>query len=610
MRFNSMMLLASAAGMAVAVSSANAQTALPTTPGQTVSPNVGNDSSGGTFAILGTGATSIQNVLRQEFQCLSGPATTPCNVTPMQTNFAGLYEEEGSGFGRQQWRSTTNQWTVAGLTNGRFTADHVQFAFADSSATASDVTTVRAIAKAVDAVVLPKYVLPVAVAYNPKYGATLNGGTGSVALNFRVQNTKSLGSPGVAVGGMQMSVNTYCRIFNGNIVNFNDAALTAENTNGLGNNPISLMSTSDDATRWANDGVPIRLVGRADTSGTTDIFTRALAAQCNSMTNGSGGSVTNKYLGHAETLPYNPVAGAPDFTVLRPDTKLKPTGTGPYAGTTSVISNDYYNGTSIVTLSGMTSNSFGTGLFIVANGSGAVAAALNLAPDKASPTTVTTTLLNGKLGYIASDYIANSPTGAGLHAAALKLSGSTYVLPSATQATNAFGSITPPDSASSGGTWAEGTDTRLVTNPAGGSTIAARRDNPLSWYDVLYATSTQTLASPTAGYPITGTTQFLGYRCYTDRNRESVVNFLGWNYGAVTKDSAGTDRTGVFSTLLNSSNIGSLPAAWNSAITETFLKNSSQAGTTHATLGALNLWLQNQSTPGGSGNSTCTSGGM
>ncbi|MBX9885021.1 MAG: hypothetical protein K2X68_08615, partial [Novosphingobium sp.] len=101
------------------------------------------------------------------------------------------------------------------------------------------------------------------------------------------------------------------------------------------------------------------------------------------------------------------------------------------------------------------------------------------------------------------------------------------------------------------------------------------------------------------GYAIVGTTQFFGYTCYADGNRQQMVNLLGLALGQVRKSSTygpvnpntfrGTNPAtfGIFS----QANIGIVPAAWQTAIVQTFLTNSLQ-GTAPATLGSRNLWIQ------------------
>ncbi|EKU73390.1 MULTISPECIES: hypothetical protein [Sphingomonadales] len=83
----------------------------------------------------------------------------------------------------------------------------------------------------------------------------------------------------------------------------------------------------------------------------------------------------------------------------------------------------------------------------------------------------------------------------------------TFLLPSAAEAANAFTGILPPQSTGTGAF--QLADTRLVRSPTGGVKLAATRDNPFAWYDALYPTPLSGLASPSAGYPITGTAQVL-----------------------------------------------------------------------------------------------------
>jgi phosphate transport system substrate-binding protein len=121
------------------------------------------------------------------------------------------------------------------------------------------------------------------------------------------------------------------------------------------------------------------------------------------------------------------------------------------------------------------------------------------------------------------------------------------------------------------------------------------------------------LQDPAAGYPITGTTQFLGYTCYaTDAggsNATAMINFLSFNTDYVnTFDSTGTNRTGIFtrvgaafanSGLLVRSNIGGLPQAWKHAVRETFLTDSAETSATR--LGDSKLFMGTSWW-----NSTCT----
>lgn len=632
-RFRSAMLLASIATGAIATA-ATAQTTIPVRPGQTAT--TGNDTVGTEFSVLGTGASSIQTVLVQELNCVGGanqlgrqdgtlttvaePTALPtpagafnCSTQSLQPNFSGKYVSTGSGFGRQAWRTFTNQFANKPDGNAPFSGGvfnpftpnsnpwpHVQFAFADSSATVSDLTAYSA-GQADDvagpAVQFPKFVLPVAIAYNPVYGINANGD----AMRFNVGSPLSIN--GVVAGGMRVSRDLYCRMFNGQVINFNNTRFTS----GNGGTPL-FDPNNDTAARWAADGVPVRLVGRLDRSGTTDIFTRALASQCGGIS-----GLTNKFAQNAETLPYaRGAANSPDFTSARPDTGLRPGSSDATAGSINSVGNQYFTGSAIASVTGgvpaAPTGNRGSGLFLVADGSSRVRDAINFAPDYV----LNGVTLNGKIGYIGADFLVNSPTGsATLYAAALQQSNTkTYLMPSAANALSAFAGIFPPEG-NGAGTYVQG-DTRVVRLPDG-TNGAAKRQNPLAWYDVMYS-GAQSLAAPANGYPMTGTTQFLGYTCYTPQNREHMVNFLGWNNDSVTQDANGATRTGIFTStttgsqgLLAQSNIGAMPVAWRSAVFRTFLTESASTSNGQR-LGDLDLWMQNTWVPGGNltRNANCT----
>lgn len=639
-RFTTVMLLGTAASIACAAS-AQAQTKIPFRPGQTAT--AGNDALGNDRNLLGTGASSVGPILVQELNCIGGnnrlgsqngtttlinePTNLPpppggnpfnCAVNNLQDNFGAKYISTGSSFGRRAWRTFANQFQDSPGLTGPFSGGpynpfnnypasdsryspwpHVQFAFADSSITDGDLTEYDSAARPVAGapVFFPLFVLPVAIAYNPVYGVNASG----QEMRFDVQFPQSV--DGEVIGGLRMTRQTYCKVFNGETKNFNSSLFTSANNN------VSLQDKSNDTTtRWNRDGVPIRLVGRLDGSGTTDIFTRAMAAQCKNVP-----SANNRYANNAEALPYaRGAADAPDFSTVRADSPYRPGSSTPVAGTRNLVSNQYFNG-SAITSDGVTGGSpatpngvNGSGLFLMADGSGRVRDAINFAPDYPSPGEPAV-LLNGKIGYISADFIANSPTGSNsLYAAALQVrSSSTYTMPTAANATAAFGTVLPPQS-NANGTFTN-SDTRQVREQ-GGTTGNARRTNPLAWYDVLYAGGAG-LSDPSAGYAITGTTQFIGYTCYTQQNREHIVNFLGWNADSVTRSQNNVNRAGIFTGtggLLAVSNIGALPTAWKTAIYKTFLVDSNESGAGAVRLGSLNLWLQNKPTPGGVSNSTCS----
>lgn len=610
----------------------------------------------GDTALHGAGATSIQNILVRGLNCLgtpnklgngqpgaagssavgslaakapgvySGTPALTCNNTSSNVSFSGgssTYEVQpqvasnpgygfqgkyvgtGSGFGRKAWYffgdvfdGGSSSHAVTGVANPFTTSanptpdnrwSHVQFAFSDAPISAADLanynTSGNAVTSAGPAVQFPLFVLPVAIAYDQQYGVNAHG----KALVFNTQFSATY-SNGSTISSLRLNAPAYCGIFNGSITNWNDPKLKALNKN------IALYDpTNDTAARWATDGAPIRLVGRLDNSGTTDVFTRHLAAVCSNPAIYSG---TNKYLNHAESLPYNAATnGGVDYTSVRGDTNYKPSSpSSKFAGTTNTITGDYFNGTAIVNLgtggSAAPVGYTGSGLFIVTNGGGNLAKLLVLADDLVEPDGVT---LNGKIGYISADYVQPSvDASASLVAALLGVgsgaSATVYQAPTVRNALLAFGGILPPQSSSTGA-YSPGTEDRSI--PSGDGTTT--RDNPVAWTDVLYTTSSSqaySLAAPTTGYPITGTTQFFGYTCYaTAGNRQAIAELLGTALGQIRKDQTGTTinkgflnaTTPATPGIYDQSNIAIVPLAWQVALTSTFLSSTSDVNTALAT---------------------------
>lgn len=628
----------------------------------------------GEAVLHGAGATAVQNVVVQEFNCIGrdfplgtsapvrdangtitsrgglttipngvfapaspstanpsftctinnvvqGADTTTALFSDIQPNFAAKYVATGSGFGRQMWRLFSNQFDPATPNvfnpfvelQGSPVWTRLQYAFSESNMGQGEVNAYNTNAAPVagPAVVFPKYVLPVAVVYNPVYGINAGG----AAMRFNIKKPQNIN--GIASGGLPLSRAAYCGIFNGAVRNWNDPVFRAANAN------TDLRDTvNDTATRWAADGVPIRMLGRLDRSGTTDVFSRHLATVCTGQTLPNGAPITNVYARNAESLPYNASSGV-DLANVRSDTGYATGnnngGNYPNAGNgANLVSGTYFNGTTFVEDGGPTgqpNGNQGSGLYITGDGSGRVRDAINLAPDYA----LNGVRLNGKVGYIGADFVVNAlaqPDRAsrGLFAAALQVNGTgtVYVMPSAANGALAFGTsstaILPPQSSATGAF--TGTDTRTVPLFASSGTGPATRDNPIAWTAVLYANPANTLAAPVKGYPITGTTQFLGYTCYQPGNRLNVVEFLGLNLGKITRNSANRQISantfkGTGATLLgilSQSNVGVVPPAWQSAISETFLKRSTQAATVNGVRiplatygnGGNGLWIQSK----------------
>jgi hypothetical protein len=619
-------------------------------------------------ALHGAGATSVQNLLVREFNCVGidhkrgdgqpgqagaagstgslksvpagkynptvpsatnpvldcAVADTSASSTNIQPLFQGKYVGAGSGFGRKMWRQYKDNFDGS-PTNGTVHVfnpfntvgenpaspdarwSHLQYAFSDTPIAPADLTEYNnggtdsvtgtfpgAASSAGAAVSFPLFVLPIAVAYNTVYGKNASGAN----MTFNAQFDAAFN--GTTYKSIRLNRQAYCGIFNGAIKNWNDPILTTLNKRIALFDPVN-----DTVTRWKADGAPIRLVGRLDNSGSTDVFSRHLAAVC-SLTGNMPAGTTNVFARAAENLPYKASAnGNLDFTVVREDTNYKPgSQQSKFAGDSNLVSGDYFDGTAIqhiggaTTPSGAPSGNLGSGLYTVTNGGGNVAKLINLAPDYA----LNGVTLNGKVGYVSADVIVPSPDATpasvgALVGASLQVGTTTlYAQPSVAKALQAFGAgadqILPPE-ADSTGAYVPG-DTRLVRNAAGAS-VAATRDNPIAWTDVLYNGS-NSLAAPASGYPMVGTTQFFGYTCYTPNNRQAIVNILGLAVGGVKKNSqygainpntfkgAGAANFGIFS----QGNIGIVPLPWQTAIIQTFLSKSVLS----ADLAAKNLWIQ------------------
>lgn len=545
--------------------------------------------------IQGNGASSVSAVLNQEQNCFGNVPNKPlgfndgttqtlpdhnyvpvspttgnpaynCAVKTVQDNVTALYISTGSGGGKNSWKNKN----TSGITSNPFTfvanpsgGTNVHYAFSDSPISSSDLTTYNTTAAPTTgaAIQIPMFVTPIAVAYSPLYGK-LNDGTSVVPLNLNLKFPRANGT-----GGLRLKKTTYCGIFNGTITNWNHPALQADNGGQ------SLMDPLDSPSRWSTTGVPIVLVGRFDNSGTTNIFTRALAGQCT-----SGDFVT----GGADQLP------------------AARKGTAVYGQQTGVL----VSGTETA------------GKFGLVPGSDGVATTVGLAIP--NPTTAGQVNLNGRIGYVGADWVAPSTiSGSNLHSADLQ-SGTTttFAAPTAAKAIAAFKGILPPQSATTG--------KYTPASTALGQMPGVRTD-PLAW--AFPATITfpggapNPLANPKAGYPITGTTNMLAYTCYASPAvRNAIQGFASFHLGKVT---VSDDLTKVPAALVSSSALGTdglplgilpkngiaaLPGPFITAIVETFLTKV----TTGNNPGALNLWIQDKqqtkSTVVTSANPTCTAG--
>jgi ABC-type phosphate transport system substrate-binding protein len=368
----------------------------------------------------------------------------------------------------------------------------------------------------------PVLVAPVTLAYAPVYKKIrdTNGDGGVTEYKFHIKAPRADGS-----GGLKLSQAAYCGILNGTITDWNNATLKTLNGN------TSLKDTADptSAGTWS---VPMQLVGRFDGSGTTFILSRALTAQC-------GAFGTNNYTGASSNLP----------AALQGPHWLKTGQNTPQSGET-------------------------LGKFTLADGSDGVAKYIDFGDNPSDPNGSAVqpgpnpgdSVTRGRIGYIGADFVLPyvNNTGAnvyGLNTANLQNASLKYIVPSSTSALAAFTGTNAPQS-----------DVNGVFTPA--DTSHGLRANPQDW--VLAWAATNPLANPAnaKAYPLTGTTQFLGYTCYTASNIVSslaattgTVGYLDWYLTALTITDA---KAGI----LAKAGYATMPKGWLTATINTFLKGN------------------------------------
>jgi lysophospholipase L1-like esterase len=365
----------------------------------------------------------------------------------------------------------------------------------------------------------PVYVVPIAVSYDPVYAKVA---TTAGILEYTFMINPAFSRPDGS-GGLRLDKSAYCNIFNpasvNPITNWNDARLR------ILNGGISLQDVRE-AMAGVPFDVPIRLVGRQDTSAATVIWSRHLAAAC-------GAPPANSF-----------AAGAP---------QLPP----------SII------GAAVFNTAGITGQEQ-QGRYLVAKGSSGVAAALDYNP---APLIIGARALNGKIGYMEPDAVLPAVRHSNLNnyflATASLGQGAKFAAPTPANATLAFGILVPPESKPTG-----------AYDPS--VTVNGKRSDPHDW--VQPADKAAALAFPDKGYPVVGSANALLYTCYADPNvRQGISHFMSLFLDTVKKDGSSS----VFSTklvsdassgILGRNGFGTLPAAWKSAIANTFFANSPQPG--------------------------------
>ena len=369
----------------------------------------------------------------------------------------------------------------------------------------------------------PASVDPVAVFYTNGGIYEKQSGAGQKEVDYHL-NVQS----GTKYGGLRLSPNSVCGIYNGKITNWNDPSLTADN-NG------TLLEDPNDTTPTGSWSVTLIPVARADSSGTTSIFTRHLANVCAS------------YPGNEYTTGATTISGA---------------GAGSLVGQTYNVNNPNYPGVDTAGLITMAPNSAGVAQYV----------AFTQSPsNKGNLCSKGTALLNGytdciqqsRIGYVGADYVlpyvSESQTNSyNLFSAALENAQNQFIAVSPAAALLAFGTALPPQTTSTGRYCATCTQNGM-------------RNDPTAWVEGL--SPNVPLANPqeSGAYPLVGTTNFLGYSCYAS---SGVLANLTGQINYMETSQINTNRKGI----LGAAGLSALPKAWTKAIDDAFVTNRDKLG--------------------------------
>jgi phosphate transport system substrate-binding protein len=370
---------------------------------------------------------------------------------------------------------------------------------------------------------LPLLVTPVTLAFDPTYKKVYDANGNLVAsYQFNIKKPNADGS-----GGLVLSMTTVCGIWTGAITTWADSRITADNGGK------SLQDPNDHGTEFAT--LPIEMVGRFDSSGTSSIFTRALAAQC------SGQSIYTV------------------GTLKLPSAIQNTSGTKGQVGTPGF--------TPQVGLVSLASNSSGVAGYI----------AFTATPGA---TGSQVTELSGKLGYLSPDYVwpavqfSGANNGYHLDLVNVKpIGGTTAIEPTVANTLLGFKGILPPESSTAGAYIPNG-----VTGSSGGSRAA-----PDQWvFPVTIANNPLAFPANVKAYPILGTTQAFFYTCYNE-NPNVTTNTGGGNTAAGVAGLSAKIRafltnyytSGITidakASVLAKGGFVPMPKAWETAIIQTYL---------------------------------------
>lgn len=306
---------------------------------------------------------------------------------------------------------------------------------------------------------IPLLIAPVTIAFDPQY---TDGNGVARTLNIVTSNARK------PSGGLKLDQAAYCALFGAAavpITNLNDPRLTALNSL-TGTGGVSLQNPADTTTF----NVPIEIVGRSDSSGTTSLWTRHLSAVCGTV----------PYANNSSRLPGG-------------------SSTAPFFTTGSTIEAYYDKSTNAVT------GTVTPGKYTIAEGSDGVAKRLNYVAGQ--------TVF--RIGYLGPDWVlpaaatsTSVATNYGLKTADVKNKSGKFVAPTTAGAAASFGAVVPPANAA--------------------------KSSPDNWVAAPDRTAPQANPTALAGYPIIGTSNFLTYTCFDNTTaagkRTAMAKYLKWYY--------------------------------------------------------------------------------
>ncbi|MGJ4996981.1 substrate-binding domain-containing protein [Bradyrhizobium sp. HKCCYLS3077] len=451
-----------------------------------------NTAHAGSYA-YGAGATFPQIAYRQLMDCLydqvqgspgkPGPLAKAANCTGFNgSGFGGgiLYAPTGSGNAKLVLRtndkanigtpSNSVPYTDATIgVNATSDYDGVQFVGSDDVVTSSDITAWNSAgnpARFGNLIQIPALVGPVAIGFN---------GTDGTGAPLNILKPTPVGGS----SGLNLSRNAVCGIVSGHITKWNNPILTALNGGVLGTGNITF-------------------VHRADGSGTTFLFSNALATQCQFEIgpNNETDSTTVSY-----ALPWTDRSGACPRPVARGANQLNWPDQFPTDQCGNAVSNS------------------GGGTFANASGSGSLVALV--------------ASTNGAMGYASSDFWLPVRTGGK----------PTANLQSQWDITNATGKFQPPTPAGA---------SKAMASAVPQFPDMTTRVNPLAW-------SLQgVVPNPVLpdSYPISGFTWINMYQCYANHanGNNGFIWFRTWLdylYGSSNAEQ-----------ILNDNGFAKVPSPW------------------------------------------------